>query len=233
MGSIIVFRRNLQTALCLAVLLGLTLYLSSCTLFSSTEENRTARELAEEGMEAFREKDYLKAIEAFEKLRDWYPFSQYALLAELKLGDAHYHREEYEEAIFAYQEFENLHPKNEAVPYVIYQIGMCYFDRIQTVDRDQSMAQEATRVFERLVSRYPESPYAEKAYGHIRTCKKNMAEHELYVGNFYLKTKHYDGARERFKSVIKNYPDLGVHYKAIQSLERCQEEMNKLQIEAE
>jgi outer membrane protein assembly factor BamD len=227
------FHHNIRAALCLVVLLGLTAQFSSCTLFSNKEENRTARELAEDGMEAFRDKDYLEAIEAFEKLRDWYPFSQYALLAELKLGDAHYHRQEYEEAIFAYQEFENLHPKNEAVPYVVYQTGLCYFDRIQTVDRDQTMAIESVRVFERLVSRYPDSPYAKKAQDHIRTCRKNMAEHELYVGNFYLKTKHYKGAQERFISVIRDYPDLGVHYKAIQNLERCRNEMDKLEIDAE
>jgi outer membrane protein assembly factor BamD len=184
-------------------------------------------------MEAFRDKDYLEAIEAFEKLRDWYPFSQYALLAELKLGDAHYNRQEYEDAIFAYKEFENLHPKNEAVPYVVYQIGRCSFDRIQTIDRDQTMAIESARTFEKLVNRYPESPYAEKARDHIRTCRKNMAKHELYVGNFYFKKKHYEGALERFKTVIRDYPDLGVHYEAIQNLERCRNEMNKLEIDAE
>ena len=224
---------NLRLVLSLAALLGLTIHLSSCALFKSKEETRSARDLAEDGMEDFRDKDYLQAIEDFEKLRDWYPFSQYAVLAELKLGDAYYQRQEYEEAIFAYQEFENLHPKNEAVPYVVYQIGRCYFDRIQTIDRDQTMAKEAVRVFERLVNSYPESPYAEKARDHIRTCRINLAEHELYVGNFYLKTKHYKGAMERFKTVIRDYPDLGVHYKAIQNLERCQNEMNKLTIEAE
>jgi outer membrane protein assembly factor BamD len=204
-----------------------------CALFETKDRQKSARELAEDGMEAYRDKDYKEAIEAFEKLRDWYPFSQYAVLAELKLGDAYYHRQEFEEAIFAYEEFENLHPKNEAVPYVVYQIGRCYFDRLQTIDRDQTMAIEAARTFQRLVNSYTDSPYAQKAHDHIRTCRKNLAEHEFYVGAFYLKTKHYKAALERFKAVVRDYPDLGVHYKAIQYLAQCQSQMQKLTVKAE
>ena len=196
--------------------------LFGCAWFKHKEE-KTALELAEEGMEAFKDEDYKKAIESFEKLKDWYPFSRYAILAELKIGDSHYYRQEYEEAIFAYEEFENLHPKNEAVPYVIYQIGRCYFDRLQTLDRDQTMAQEAIQTFERLIRTYPNSTqYANKAKKHIRVCNINLAEHELYVGIFYYKTKHYKAAMERFKTVLKSYPDLGVHHKALDYISLCQ-----------
>jgi outer membrane protein assembly factor BamD len=221
---------NLRLASPIVALLLLVMTLQGCGLFSTRDDQETARELAEEGMEAFDDKDYKESIESFEKLRDWYPFSKYAVLAELKLGDAYYQRQEYEEAIFAYEEFENLHPKNEAVPYVVYQVGRCYYDRLQSIDRDQTMAREAARAFERLVASYPQSPFAKKARDHIRTCRKNLAEHEFYVGNFYLKTKHYKAALERFKTVIRDYPDLGVHYKAIQALARCQKEMDSLTV---
>lgn len=201
--------------------------LLGCSMFE-TKGEKTARDLAEEGMETFKDKDYKASIEAFEKLKDWYPFSQYAILAELKLGDAHYYRQEFEEAISAYEEFENLHPKNEAVPYVIFQIGRCYFDRIQSVDRDQTMAIEAVQAFERLVRSFPESPYARKAEDDIRICRKNMAGHDFDVGVFYFKTKHFKAALERFKTVVTSYPDLGVHYKAIQYISLCQKELKKL-----
>jgi len=211
---------NSKKRLQVIIVLGLTVQLVGCAWFHAKRE-QTARELAEEGMQAFRDKDYRKTIEAFQKLKDWYPFSQYAILAELKLGDAHYCRKEYEEAIFAYEEFENLHPKNEAVPYVIYQAGRCYFDRLQVIDRDQTMAREAIQAFERLIRIYPNSPFAKKAEEHIRVCDKNLAEHELYVGMFYYKTKHYRAALERFKTILKSYPDLGIHYKALQYIALC------------
>jgi outer membrane protein assembly factor BamD len=217
---------DLRKGLCFAIILFIGTQVSGCSWFKKTEERETARELAEMGMEDYKDGDYEDAIESFQNLRDWYPFSQYAILAELKLGDAHYNRKEYEEAIVAYESFEKLHPKNEATPYVVYQIGRCYFDRIQTIDRDQTMAREALKAFERLVRAYPTSPHARKAEEHIIVCNKNLAEHDFYVGMFYYKQKHYRAALERFKSVVTNYPDLGVHHKALKYIALSQEKLN-------
>lgn len=203
------------------IILWLTVQVFGCAWFQPKEE-KTARDLAEEGMKAYEDNDFRNSLEAFEKLRDWYPFSKYALLADLKLGDAHYNLKEYDEAISAYEEFENLHPKNEAVPYVVYQIGRCYLDRLEVIDRDQTMARQAVQIFKRLIRTYPDSPFAKKAKEHIRTCNRNLAEHDFYVGMFYYKTKHYKAAMERFKMVLRSYPDLGVHYKALQYIALCQ-----------
>jgi len=206
------------------------LLMAGCSWFQP-KLDKTALELVSDGMDAYNAGKYKAAIEHFEKLRDWYPFSKYAILAELKIADCHYHLEQYEEAIFAYQEFENLHPRNEAVPYVVYQIGRSYFDRIDTVDRDQNSAREALKTFRRLISQYPEDPYAKIAQGHIHQCLKSLAGHEFYVGYFYYKNRHYPAAVGRFKTVIEEYPDVGVHYKALQYLARCKREM--LQQEAQ
>ncbi|MGD8757619.1 MAG: outer membrane protein assembly factor BamD [Deltaproteobacteria bacterium] len=212
---------DLKKGLRVVILLWVTLGLFGCAWFQ-TKEEKTAKELAEEGMAAFRDNNYSKTIEAFEKLRDWYPFSEYAMLAELRLGDAHYHRKEYEEAISAYEEFERLHPKNESVPYVVYQIGRCYFDRRQVIDRDQGITQKAVESLERLIRSYPDSPFARKAKGHLRICKKSLAEHEFYVGKFYYKAQHYKAALERFKTILTSYPDFGIHYQALQHITLCQ-----------
>ncbi len=212
---------NLKKVAYFAVLMWVGAHVLGCAWFRAKEEE-TAQGLAEEGMEAFKDEDYKDAIESFQKLKDWYPFSKYAILAELKLGDAYYHRKEYEEAIFAYEAFENLHPKNEAVPYVVYQIGQCYFNRLDSIDRDQSMARDALQSFERLIRTYPTSPYAGKAEEHVKVCNRSLAEHEFYVGLFYYKSEHYKAALERFKTVIRSYPDLGVHHKALEYIALCQ-----------
>ena len=130
------------SAIGVAFLFLVLVVVTGCAFFKSKEES-TAQELASEGMERFKSGNYKEAIESFQKLKDWYPFSKFAILAELKIADAHYKIEAYEEAIFAYEEFENLHPRNEAIPYVLYQIGRCHFDRLDTVDRDQTAARKA------------------------------------------------------------------------------------------
>jgi len=191
------------------------------------KEEKPAHELASDGMEEFKKENYKKAIESFEKLRDWYPFSKFAILAELKIADSHYYLKEYEEAVFAYEEFESLHPGNEVVPYVIYQIGLIYFEQIDTIDRDQTSSSKALDIFKRLNQQFPENEYALKADKYINICLKNLAEHEFYVGLFYYKSKHYKAALHRFRKVIKNYPDIGIHQKALEYIALCEASLKK------
>lgn len=112
-----------------------------CSFFSSNKSDveKSAQELATEGTREFKDNNYKNAIKSFTTLRDWYPFSKYAILAELKIADAHYKLEAYEEAIIEYQEFENLHPKNDAIAYIIYNTGMCWYNQIASIDKDRSI----------------------------------------------------------------------------------------------
>ncbi len=203
--------------------IGLVFIFSGCALFE-TKEERNAQELAFDGMEEYNNGNYRQAIEAFETLKDWYPFSRFAILAELKKADAHYKLEEYEEAVFAYEEFENLHPRNEAIPYVIYQIGMCSFEQIDTIDRNQAPARNALNAFRRLRSQFPNDAHSHRARDHIKTCLKSLAGHDLYVGRFYFKSKHYKAALARFKSIL-TYADVGIHREALQYIAACKEKL--------
>jgi outer membrane protein assembly factor BamD len=198
----------------------LMLTVSGCSLFKPKDE-KPAHELAGDGMDAYRDGRYKKAIENFEKLRDWYPFSKYTILADLKIADAYFELEEFEDAALAYEEFENLHPRNEAIPYVIYRIGRCYFDRMDTIDRDQSSTKRALETFQRLITRFPDDPYAYKARGHVKECYKSLASHDLYVGKFYFKSRHYKAALNRFLNVINDYPDVGVQQEALRYIAAC------------
>ncbi len=205
------------------------LVFSGCAWFG-TKEEKPARELASNGMDDFKSGNYRKSIESFEKLKDWYPFSKFAILAELKIADAYYSLKEYEDSIFAYEEFENLHPNNEAIPYVIYRIGLCYFEQVSTPDRDQSSAEKAKSTFIRLIKQFPHDKYAHMGKAYIKKCDKSLAEAVFGIGLHYYKSKHYKGALSRFKSVISDYPDVGVHYRVLQYIAQCEalvEENNK------
>ncbi len=183
---------------------------------------KPAGELVDDGIRQFNKGNYVKAIEAFEQLKDWYPFSKFAILAELKIADSHFHLAQYTDAIFAYEEFEKLHPRNEAVPYSIYQIGMSYYLQVDSVDRDQTSAEKAITAFERLIRQYPRNTYAQLAQGYRDECIKSVAGHELYVGIYYYRMEHYKAALERFKDLIENYSDVGVHTKALAYIQNCE-----------
>jgi outer membrane protein assembly factor BamD len=189
------------------LVLGLAAVLAGCAWFQQ-ERVRSPEELASQGIEEFDGKDYGDAVKTFTLLKERYPYSRYAILAELKLADAYFNNERYPEAISAYEDFARLHPKNEAIPYVLYQIGECYYRQILTIDRDQTATHQAILAFERLLKSHPRSPYEEDAMKKVRSCRQHLADHEVYVGRFYYKSKHYRAALARFQGVLRGYEDV-------------------------
>lgn len=192
--------------------------------FAKPKTDKPPDVMAEEGIKQLKKKNYEDAIETFEKLKDRYPYSEQALLAQIKVADAYFYKKKFDEALQAYKEFEKLHPTNKAVPYCIYRQGLCYYRQRSTVDRDQTFTAKALAEFKRLKQKYPESEYVPKAEAYMSKCRQDLAAHEFYVGEFYYRTKRYPSALERFQTLAQEYPD----YKAgaVKSyILKCQEKV--------
>lgn len=168
----------------------------------------TAQEIYEAGNEAMSEKNYVRAVELYNKLRDTYPFSPYTVDAELSLADAYYLDEEYDIAAESYKDFEALHPRNEAIPYVLYQTGMSLMKQFRSIDRATTELQEAYDYFNRLEQQYPNTPYAKSAAENMLTCRKLMAEHELYMADVFWNMRKYGPAWRRYLYVAENFKDV-------------------------
>jgi outer membrane protein assembly factor BamD len=210
----------------------LLLLLPGCAMlerFFGEDREKSPAELMSEGMENFERGRYTAATEAFQNIKDRYPYSKYAIAAELKLADTFYKKELYEEAFDAYNDFERLHPNHPSIPYVIYQKGMCYFSQVSTIDRDQSNTYRAKGEFERLVKKQPMNEYANRARRKIRECYISLAEYELYVGHFYYKMKKYRTAMGRYRYLLENYPDLGQYREALEYMRKCKEKLAEKQ----
>ena len=199
--------------LCL-LLFSLLLPLAGCSkqkFFSAFGfETRTADSpdaLALQGLEYYGKGKYEKAKRSFETLLNQYPFSQYSLLAELKTADSSFYLKNYEEAQQQYKDFEERHPTNEAIPYVMFQMGMCYYNQIDTIDRDTSVAVNAIYAFSRLLRAFPNSPYKEEAETRIRAGRNFLANHEFYVASFYERTYAYEEAKARLEYLLRQYPE--------------------------
>jgi outer membrane protein assembly factor BamD len=191
------------------------------------EEEKTPSELMAQAGEDLDRGYYKAAAEAFQKIKDRYPYSKFAILAELKMADTLFMRSSYDEAYDAYKEFERLHPTHQAIPYVIYREGMCHYKQMKSIDRDQGPSTKAKGDFGRLVNRFPKNVYAARARMKIRKCYVNLAQHELYVGRFYFRMKEYRAASSRFRYAIGHYPDVGQYYEALEYLGRCEEKLAK------
>jgi outer membrane protein assembly factor BamD len=161
----------------------------------------------------FNKGHYKKAQEYFLRLKEEYPLHDLAILAEVGIADSMYSDKEYAEAGIAYSDFVSLHPVNENVPYALYQSGMCHYNQIGDIDRDQTETIKAKKEWEKLVASYPESKFSTMAGKLIRECKQKLAEQEFYVGRFYLRQKKYQAALSRFERVARDYANVGLDYK--------------------
>jgi len=191
------------------------------------KREKNAKELLMDGETYFQAAKYRMAIESFENLIDWYPFSVHKTKAELKIGDAYFLLAEYYDAIFAYEEFERMHPTHEKAAYVLNQIGLCFLNQLDTIDRDQTPAIQAVRYFNRIRHEFPQSKFAIDAKKQMMICYKSLVENEFYVGLTYFKAEHYRAALNRFEVVVTRYPDVGLHQKAIKYITKCRLAMAK------
>lgn len=201
------YTRTVRTLLALPLLF----CLSGCGFidyFFLPPPEDTAQELFETAGDAMREKDYVTAAEYFGKLRDQYPFSPYAVEAELALGDALFLDEEYLQAADVYKEFEALHPRHESIPYVLMQVGLSNLKSFVSIDRPQTNIAEAYEYFSRVQESFPNTDFAVKAIEHAKECRILMAKHELFVADYYWRSERYRSAAARYKYVLQNFPDI-------------------------
>jgi outer membrane protein assembly factor BamD len=202
----------------LPVLLVSMMLISGCTFTwpwtkKASMSRATPDGLYQQGLEHYQDGSYKKSVEVFQRLKEEYPLSRLAIMAELGIADSYFSDKEYPDAELAYSEFLNLHPTNENLPYVMYQIGMCHFNQVTTIDRDQSETFKALKEFERLTARFSDSKFSFMAEKMIRECKKKLGEREFYVGEFYFNIKQYRAALRRFEKIAREYANVGLDYK--------------------
>ena len=146
-------------------------------------------------------------------------------MAQLKVADAYFFKKKYDEAMQAYKEFEKLHPTSKAVPYCIYREGQCNYRQRSTIDRNQTYSQRAIDEFKRLKQKFPNSEYIPKADTYLAHCRKDMADHDFYVAEFYHKTKRHQAAIDRYQNFIQDYPEHPKVPQAKQGAEDCQRKL--------
>ena len=179
----------------------------------------TAKQNYEKGVAELKDESYGEAKKYFQFVKQKFPFSKYATMAELALADTAFAQGNYTESIEAYKSFARLHPTHEKVEdgYVAFRICEGYFkDMPEDVfimppayEKDQSAVNDAAREMDEFRKRFPDSPYTKKLADMRKEVLKRLVDHEVYVARFYLKTDHARAAAMRIEDAIKRYPGSG------------------------
>jgi outer membrane protein assembly factor BamD len=173
-----------------------------------------------------------KAIETFQSIVDNYPYSEYAVLAELKIADAYFEDKKFDEALSYYRDFSDLHPQHPEVAYTVWRSALCHERRKRPPNRDQTATREAVIYLDRLLLGYPYSDYAAEAEELWRELRRELAQYVVNIGDFYRKRDEYESAAERYRMLLNEYPGLGFDAATLYKLGSCYWEMNR-KLEAE
>ena len=200
------------------LILPISLWLAGCALFGEEEDitrDWSAQKLFVEATDAMRDGDYETAVEYYEKLEARYPFGKYATQAQLNIAYAYYRFEEPESALAALDRFLRLYPNHKATAYAWYLRGLTNFNRsvtfldrfipTDTSQRDTSAALESYNDFATVVSRFPNSIYADDARKRMLHLRNNIARHQVHVAEYYMQRGAFVAAANRANYVIENF----------------------------
>ena len=190
---------------CLLLVL-ICLLLAACG-GSKIKPQNSAEKYFQEGEHYLESKRYEEAIASWEKVRDTFYSPELSMLAELKIAETYYASKHYEEAAIAFTAFLKQHPNDFRAPTILYHLGLCYYQQILAKDRDQTSTENALQTFQELLRHFPNNQQAQETDYLIKRCKTRLAEHEVYIGRFYLRTKQYQPAIKRLEGILKSFPE--------------------------
>lgn len=229
--------------LLVAVLLGSSAALAGCATGGVQPVSYTdsAQQLYQIGLEELEGGDYMQAIATFEQVRNRYPYSQYAALAELRTGDAEFSRKRFLEAIDIYLTFVKLHPTHADVDWAAFRVGASHFESIPSdfflfpsaAERDITESKAAARTLEDFITAYPQSKYVPEARKLLDRTLSILAGHEMAMGDFYASRQKWQGAAWRYEHLLRTYPRLGFDGEATFKLVRAYEKLEQPEAAAE
>ncbi len=151
------------------------------------------------------DRSYKDAAKKFEEVDRDHPYSPLARRAIVMSAWAHYKAGDYSDAIGAAERYNTLHPGTKETALAHHIIASSYYDQIKDPKRDQTRTKKALDALKVVVSRYPDSRYAETDKNRIKIVQDLLAAKEMDIGRYYLKQDNYLAAINRFRTVVTEY----------------------------
>jgi outer membrane protein assembly factor BamD len=157
------------------------------------------------GLDAMNTRRFSSAGDQFNTLEQNYPFSTWAVNAQIMQGYSLYLQNKYGDAIATLDRFIQLHPAHREIAYIYYLRALCYYEQIADIQRDQKGTEQAMAALQEVATRFPNSPYANDARLKIDLCRDHLAGKEMEIGRYYQAQHLYQAAIGRFQRVVDDY----------------------------
>lgn len=200
------------------ILVFCSIFLAGCSGMNLDETaNWTPEEHYAEAKAALQDGLYEQAIKYFERLESRYPYGRYAQQAQIEIAYAYFKFNEPAQAIAACDRFIKMHPNHQHADYMYYLKGLITFNEDLGIlgkisgedltDRDPKGMRESFDTFNTLLTRFPNSQYAEDSALRMNYLLNAMAANELHVARYYLRRGAPLAAVNRAQYAIRTYPE--------------------------
>ena len=147
------------------------------------------------------------AVQKLGEFKSRFPYSRFAIEAELLLANCQFELGHFSESAIAYEQFAKLHPKHDKVDYAMFRVGESYWkDSPDDIDREQEFTGKALAEWRKLEKAKPESPYAAKGKSLMAIGERRLAESQGFIARFYCKREIYHACVFRAERLIAEFP---------------------------
>ena len=168
-----------------------------------------------EGKKSKENKNYEQAVNYFEYVKNQFPYSKYAALADLAIADAYFESEQWLLAAESYHFFIQFHPKHEKVGWASFQIANAYTQAIpknyplmpKAHEKDQSTTESAIVAWDRFLRKFPKHEKVKDAQKQRKKARGLLTDYEWSVAEFYESKERYQGAAWRYETIFRKYPE--------------------------
>jgi outer membrane protein assembly factor BamD len=193
----------------LSGLAGITVALSAVAI-NGCEIKPITELTADEGIARLRglhkDESWERLVQEVNEYRSRFPYSQYASEAELMQADAFFRTNRYPECIANYDDFLRRNPSHAQADFALFRVAKSYDQQSpEEVDREQATTQKSIEKYSELLQRFPRSSHAKESSERIAQLKLRLAQHHLFVAEFYWKKQLWHGALTRFLYVADTF----------------------------
>ncbi|MGA3287570.1 MAG: outer membrane protein assembly factor BamD [Bacteroidota bacterium] len=189
------------------ILLFLFLVLFSGCGSDDATKQLSAEERYELGMKAFKDEDYLAAIEEFKVVSLQYQGSKVADSTQFFMAESRYLREEYILAAFEYDILIRNMPSSIFVSRSRFRRATCFFELSPKSHLDQNYSRKAIDEYQAFLEYHPTDTLAPLAEERIVELNTKLARKDYESGMTYMHMEYYKAATYYFDLVLEKYHD--------------------------
>lgn len=158
-------------------------------------------------------------IEIYKKVVTNAPYSEYAPMAQFRIGELYKKLQFYNEAIEAFQKVATDYPDSKIANDAQFQVAVCASAGSPGSAYDQQLTEEAINKFEEFAKKHPESELVKEAQKEKIQLSEKQAKSLYEIGQFYERQGRYKSALIYYEDIVNNFASASIAPKAMEKAE--------------